>query len=699
MLVGRVTRDSVEVLATEFAARQRQGECPSIDEYVTRHPEFADEIRSILPTISALEKWKAKQQRTRDGRVTLAGWRLEQLGDFRIIREIGRGGMGIVYEAEQRSLSRRVAVKVLPRQLLVDVEQLRRFEREAKTAAALHHTNIVPVFGIGHDDGFHFYVMQMIDGIGLDHVLASLKSQVGLDTEESLTQVVRELLSRRDSNASDIPNASLQNTISVQSQSTVTDVVSNRFQPLALPKISTIVSTNRRTSSYWTGIAKIGIQIADAVQYAHANNTLHRDIKPSNIVIDSHGVCWVADFGLAKAIEDASISHTGSLAGTLAYMAPEQFRSHADARSDIYSLGLTLYELVTQQPAYYAIDRAQLLHKIMTSEPLRPRQIQPAIPRDLETILLKAMDREPNRRYQSAAALAEDLHRFLEDSPISARRSGIAERSWRYCRRNPVVAGLSATALMLVAMVAVSMAIGFANTRAALAAERIQRERAEAATNVAAQVLDRLYERFAPAPHTPRDGETDQDYEDKPVLSEGAAVVLEDMLVFYDRLVIESGEVSPIYREKIAIAYRRVGDIRHQLGRFDQAVSAYQQSLAIYRELDGSNHQAIYSGQIARIYNELGNIAHRSRKPGQARDYHHQAFDELKNVSDSELASDTSLKAEMERTEWFLRGPNKSDEPFGAEPPFHPRNGPPGPHHGPSWFRDPPPHGRPPGPR
>ena len=163
--------------------------------------------------------------------------------------------------------------------------------------------------------------------------------------------------------------------------------------------------------------------------------------------------------------------------------------------------------------------------------------------------------------------------------------------------------------------------------------------------------------------------------------------------------MIESGELSPIYREKIAIAYRRVGDIRHQLHRFDQAVGAYQQSLAIYRELDGSNHQAIYSGQIAGIYNELGNIAHRSRKPGQARDYHHQALEELKKVSDSELAADTSLKAELERTKWFLRGPNKSDESFADEPPFHPRNGPPGLHNGPPWFRDPPPHGRPPGPR
>ncbi len=171
-------RDPLEVLAAEFMERQRRGESPSVAEYVAQHPDLAADIKELFPTIAVMERLKAHKQQGSGARVSLGGVRLDRLGDFRILGEIGRGGMGIVYEAFQESLGRHVAVKVLPRQTLLTPQQLRRFQREAQTAARLHHTNIVPVFGMGEHDGFHYIVMQLIQGAGLDAVLARLQ-QVG----------------------------------------------------------------------------------------------------------------------------------------------------------------------------------------------------------------------------------------------------------------------------------------------------------------------------------------------------------------------------------------------------------------------------------------------------------------------------------------------------------------------------------------
>ena len=178
--------DSLETLADEFMERQRRGESPSVAEYAAQHPDLAAEIEELFPTIAVMEQLKAQKERQSGARVSLGGVRLERLGDFRILGEIGRGGMGIVYEAFQESLGRHVAVKVLPRQALLDPQQLRRFQREAQTAARLHHTNIVPVFGVGEHDGFHYIVMQLIEGAGLDNVLARLRQGGSRQRESGL---------------------------------------------------------------------------------------------------------------------------------------------------------------------------------------------------------------------------------------------------------------------------------------------------------------------------------------------------------------------------------------------------------------------------------------------------------------------------------------------------------------------------------
>jgi len=384
----------VEVLAEEFTARLRRGETPSIAEYADAHPEQAEEIRQALESVAMIEQLARRRERQRS--LNSAGQPPEQLGDFRIVREIGRGGMGVVYEAEQVSLGRRVAVKVLPRQMLLDPKQAKRFEREAQTAAKLHHTNIVPVFGVGEDEGYHYYVMQLIDGTGLDGPLAEAREEERADTTP------------------------------------------------ALPGLD--ITTQR---DYWSAVARIGIQAADALDYAHAQGTLHRDIKPANLLLDEKGVVWIADFGLARAIEQDNATQTGGVAGTLRYMAPEQFSGQTDPRSDVYSLGLTLYELLALKPAYDESHPSSLIQRINQTEATRLRKINPSIPRDLETIVAKATAHEPADRYSSAAELAHDLRCYLDDRPIHAKRTTVVEHLWRWSRRNPLLAAMSAASILL----------------------------------------------------------------------------------------------------------------------------------------------------------------------------------------------------------------------------------------------------------
>ena len=646
-------RDPVEVLADEFMARQRQGECPTIDEYAAQYPDLAEDIRVLFPTITALEKLKARGQRTSDGRASLAGSRLERLGDFRVIREIGRGGMGIVYEAEQESLARRVAVKVLPRQSLVDPKHLRRFRREARTAAGLHHTNIVPVFGVGQQDGFHYYVMQYIDGVGLDRVLARLEHGPAGVSGEGLSRVVRELLEEQQDPALESAGSSagspsppathrdaiFQPTLPVHNQATQPGRGQIGWDSVPTgpgqspnprhPRPSVATARDTSSASYWASVAQIGMQIAEALQYAHSRGTLHRDIKPANLIVDAQGGVWIADFGLAQALEHEPASRSGDLVGTLAYMAPEQLQGRADRRSDVYSLGLTLYELLTLRPAFSDPDRARLIQRIASDTPTRPRLIRPEIPRDLETVVLKAIAHEPPHRYSSALELAADLQCFLEDRPIQARRVTAAERWWRWCRRNPVVASLAATAATLLVLVAATASVGYARTSSALAGERTQRQRAEAATDVAVQVLDRIYERFAPPEFAATVDAAapggDGDPAVKPVLSEGAAAVLEDLLVFYDRLA-ESGAKDDKYQEKVALANRRIGDIRHHLGQFPQATDAYRRALDMYSQLDQASRDKPHVAAIVNVATELGIVAHRSGEPERARRYFQEAL-------------------------------------------------------------------------
>jgi eukaryotic-like serine/threonine-protein kinase len=472
-------------LADEFAARYRRGERPSLQEYIDRHPGLADDIREFFPAMVEMERVKAVRQAVKEPPATGPLPPLERLGDFRIIREIGRGGMGVVYEAEQVSLGRHVALKVLTPQRLRDANQKRRFEREAKAAARLHHTNIVPVFGTGEHEGTPYYVMQFIQGTGLDVVIDELArmapgtgSLAGpTPTTPSARSEVSQIADRLLTGAYvPGPNAGPGATCAAAeapaqwiSASGQSGTAARRSDPSAasssvsLPGQSGLTSGGKaRKLTYWQSVARVGVQVADALEYAHRQGIVHRDIKPSNLLLDLAGTVWVTDFGIAKAEGGENLTYTGDVLGTLRYMAPEAFDGKADARGDIYALGLTLYELLAFRPAFDEKERKKLIKQVTTAEPARPRSIDPRIPRDLETIVLKAIDREPAHRYASAAALAADLQRFIDDEPIQARRVSPAERSLRWCRHNPAAAVLLATvAILLVGVASVSTTAAF----------------------------------------------------------------------------------------------------------------------------------------------------------------------------------------------------------------------------------------------
>jgi eukaryotic-like serine/threonine-protein kinase len=481
-------RNPVERLAEDFLDRKRRGEQPSVSEYVDRHPDLAEEIRDLFPALLMMEELGDGSGGTTgslaaDG--AAAGTRLSRLGDYRILREIGRGGMGVVYEAEQESLGRRVALKVLSAGALLDPKQVRRFEREAKAAARLHHTNIVPVFGVGHQDGHHYFVMQFITGVGLDVVLDDLRRLRQGKSEASPTARPEVAASRiAGLTAADVAQSLIAGQFAAEGPAADGSLTepSDDAQPAsangspaqsssAVLSGTSALSLSDPDRHYYRSVARIGIQVAEALDYANRQGILHRDVKPSNLLLDNHGNVWVADFGLAKTSDADDLTHTGDILGTIRYMAPERFAGHGDARSDVYSLGLTLYELVALRPAYEASDRHTLMDRVLHEEPERLKKLAPGVPRDLETIVAKATARDPAMRYATAAALGEDLRRFVEDRPIRARRVSAAERLVRWCRRNRTLAasiGVAAAALMAVAV----MSLLYARRQARHAAEQ-----------------------------------------------------------------------------------------------------------------------------------------------------------------------------------------------------------------------------------
>jgi len=355
---------------------------------------------------------------------------LRRLGDFELLRELGRGGMGIVYEARQISLNRKVALKVLSGGLRLTSKAVQRFRREAEAAAKLHHTNIVPIYATGEEDDTHFYAMELIAGPSLDQVIRQMRDGAGgAEKREGPADKARAG-----------PNLA----------ATVAHDDSTPSPNEASSLTSSALSSG---SHYFDNVARMIAEVADALGYAHKNGVIHRDIKPSNLLLSPDGRLSVNDFGLARVLEQPGMTVSGEFVGTPAYMSPEQItagRTPLDHRTDIYSLGATLYELLALQPPFAGRQRDQVLAQILHKEPKAPRKVNARVPVDLETICLKALEKDPDRRYQTAGAMADDLRRYVNRFAITARRAGPLTRLTKWVKRHPGVTALLGCLLVVV---------------------------------------------------------------------------------------------------------------------------------------------------------------------------------------------------------------------------------------------------------
>jgi WD40 repeat protein/serine/threonine protein kinase len=441
----------ISQVADEYVQRLERGEQPHIEEYASRYPQIAATLRQVLPALQLL------RQPASGAADSPAGIEPEgPLGDYRIVREIGRGGMGVVYEAVQISLGRRVALKVLPFAAALDAKQLQRFKNEAQAAAHLHHTNIVPVHAVGCERGVHYYAMQYIEGSTLAAVIWELRQR---DGERGARDVGRagkgEAVDSPATGSYSAPEPA------VPAQLSEKGTGFSETQRSAIAALSTEGSTT--SAAFFRTVVNLGVQAAEALEHAHGLGVIHRDIKPANLLSDMSGNLWITDFGLARLGSDAGLTMTGDLLGTIRYMSPEQAlakRVTVDARTDVYSLGVTLYELLTLEPAYDGRNREEVLRQIAFEEPRPPRHLNKGVPAELETIVLKAMAKNPEERYGTAQEVADDLRRFLEDKPIRARRPSLRQRAAKWARRHRTVVRAAVVVLVLaVAGLAVSTAL------------------------------------------------------------------------------------------------------------------------------------------------------------------------------------------------------------------------------------------------
>lgn len=379
-----------------------QGHAPDQDQIVTQHPQFERELREFFADLGNLQGVIPPVEENPILHDTISmkdpptqlphpGSTVRYIGEYEILNELGVGGMGVVYKARQSKLRRIVALKMIRSGELANPQDVQRFQAEAKAVSRLLHPGIVAIHEVGIHKGQHFYTMDFVGGGSLSNL--------------------------------------------------------HRDEPVPAQRAADLVR-----------------QLAEAVHYAHGEGIVHRDLKPANILLTENGAPRITDFGLAKSMwnDDGSIgssmTETGQILGTAGYMSPEQATGKSKLvgpAADIYSLGAVLYALLTSRAPFVGESKADTIMQVIHKEPVSPRMLNPSVPLDLETICLKCLEKEPHKRYGTAQLLADDLARFVEGRPVLARPINGVARTWRWCRRNPLVAGLSAT-------VAASMLIGTA---------------------------------------------------------------------------------------------------------------------------------------------------------------------------------------------------------------------------------------------
>ncbi len=506
---NRVAGPLVDRLVEVFMARRNSGEEIDVETYVAEHPGWEAPLRERLTLLESKRSSLANADTLSAGSsatTPLAPHQsmVERLGGYRLLKQIGQGGMGVVFLAVQESLDRTVAVKLI-RGGNAPAEAIQRFEQEAKAAASLKHPNIVAVHEFGQHDGAPYLSMEFVAGASLS------------------------------------------------------DLTSERPLP------------PREAAAYM-------VAIADAIQCAHDARILHRDLKPSNILIDEQKQPKVTDFGLAKFLEQpADLTQSGGIVGTPAFMAPEQATLDKDVRtterSDIYSLGATLYSIVTGRAPHVAATPIDTIRLVIAQEPVAPRNLNTGIDRDLETICLKCLAKDPSARYQTAGALRDDLQRFLNDEPILARPESSLSKLRRWTRKNPAIATLSATIAGVVLLSAVVLAMFNYRLQQSLTQTEIHKAEAEQRFSDLFEVIDQQYTLIS---------------EDELLREPGMTALRKELLRRardYYAAFVQSRANDEKHVQRTALAHFRLGEIARTLNEKERAATEYDAALAFQQQL------------------------------------------------------------------------------------------------------------------
>ncbi|MEL7499417.1 MAG: serine/threonine-protein kinase [Planctomycetota bacterium] len=571
----------VENACEKYIGLHRDGVAPPIDVYAKQFPALEEDILEMLPTVMLLEvARKQNLSKRKDGRVVRGPNTLEQLGDYKIINELGRGGMGIVFEAYQSSLDRYVALKVLPRHLLKD-DQKQRFFAEAKIVAKLHHSNIVPVYSVGEENDVCFYAMEKLSGIALDQYVTNVQE---LDTKSS--------------GPIDVP-----------------------LEPLTIEQV-----------------VDVGIQISDALDYAHEHGVIHRDVKPANLIRGLDGRVWLADFGLATRVDHDVENSSGSISGTLRYVAPERFDGAEDTPTiDIYSLGITLMELVTGRAAFSGHRRAELLEQIRANQFSPLRSSGSALSNDLIKILTKAASLDPSQRYATAGELRDDLIDYTAGRSVSANPMGPFRRALRWYQQNRALAAATILAVASLTAVAAVSSISYFQSRERLNNEIVLRSNATNASRVANQAVDEIFQQLHIG--TGLAGVDSADLE----IPEGArnTHLLYQLTRFYERMAANDNTDFQLPLDPVT-ARRRVGQLHLRLGNYEDAILAFDASLfRLERHVQTTQSWSDPNMVIeqSQIINEKGLAKRILGKPAAAKLEHQEALSLLTNWKEKFLGA------------------------------------------------------------
>ena len=507
-------------LEADPAERER-----TVLEAMGAHPELARELRRRLEVLEALGIDVAPERREFP----------ERLGDYRLRERIGGGGMGVVFLAEQLSLKREVALKLIRPEHLFFEGARTRFRREAEAIAQLHHPGIVQIHGVGEDDGIPWFSMERVDGCTLAEVVRQLEGRA----PESLS-------------GADLHRALLAATADREPHATRAGAPAELFR-----------------STWVEAVLRIALGVARALEHAHGRGVLHRDVKPSNVMLTPEGRTLLLDFGLTstRGDERKGLTRTGKQVGTLHYMSPEQLRARGevDERSDVYSLGATLYQLLTLQLPFDGEDELEVQRRVFAGDPDRIRARNRRVDSDVVTVCLTAMEASRERRYADMGALARDLENLLARRPIAARPPGPLLRVRRWAQRNPAVAvGLSLGTLLLVGLPSALLLQSRGHAR------KVERalDQATAAREQAEASFDFLAETFLSA---------------RPYETRGEVPDAVELLTAGARRIRAGFADQPRLR---ATLMERISSVLIELGRVDEALPLLEETLALADQLD-----------------------------------------------------------------------------------------------------------------